>query len=57
MFGFCENRDKIIPKLSDELESDSIEIPAMIDLPPTGDEEETDSTSYDSDPFADWPDA
>ena len=43
--------------ISDELESDSIEIPAMIDLPPTGDEEEIDSTSYDSDPFADWPDA
>ncbi len=42
---------------SEESENNSIEIPAMIDLPPTGDEEEIDPTSYDSDPFADWPDA
>ena len=40
-----------------ESEKNPFEIPAMIDLPPTGDEEEIDPTSYDSDPFADWPDA
>ncbi|MBK54947.1 MAG: hypothetical protein CMB51_03375 [Euryarchaeota archaeon] len=43
--------------ISEESENNSIEIPAMIDLPPTGNEEEIDPTSYDSDPFADWSDA
>ena len=51
------NREEFNDFISEELESDFIEIPAMIDLPPTGDKAEFDSIAYDSDPFADWPDA
>jgi len=48
-----------VPKdfIDEDLEGESIEIPAMIDLPPIGDKEEIESIEYDSDPFADWPGA
>ena len=48
-----------VPKdfIDEDVEGDSIEIPAMIDLPPIGDKEEIESIEYDSDPFADWPGA
>ena len=48
-----------VPKdfIDEDVEGDSIEIPAMIDLPPIGDKEEIEPIEYDSDPFADWPGA
>ena len=48
-----------VPKdfIDEDVEGDSIEIPAMIDLPPIGDKEKIESIEYDSDPFADWPGA